>query len=499
MKTNRLKSLRVVMLVLLASTMANAQMNVRVRGNGVDIDNVGSSGRKLMYPVGTRTTWESRYQKAGEYHFFDERPDEIVDKDFATTGMSEGDSRKDYSLDSFSADKPGTVTIAVPSESLNAPGWTNTSTSFTSSVSTFYLYAYNYTRPGTWVTIPSAETSVLTILFAEKGHLKFDNPLPLSELAEGVLITRSTSTYNRRDYMTDPDLLVVPSGFYIAGEYGHRHISKDKGKTWTELKDGYGVRHASTFYHDGGLYVIGDIKGGAGGIVESTDGGKSWSKPVRLIDNFRNSPSHVEISNGRIWIAYENLPRPHTVNFLSASTDSDLMKASSWVTTKRQDNTGTGNETDMVLGRDGFPIAMPKGGESVQAVRALSATEAIASPADKFTLPLASSKYTAKYDPVTDKWWALTSYSPIDGNVRTGIALWSSSDFKTFELEKQVIQGKSSAFHGFNYPSMQFDGDDIVFVLRTAWENEMGQAQRWHDANMLSFHRIRNFRQSSSR
>ena len=137
MKYRCIKYSAMLMVILMASTVAEAQMNIRVRGKGVDIDNVGSSGYKLMYPIGTRTGWEANYYIPGQYHLFDVRPVAIVNKDFATTGKSPGDSRTDYSIDSFSADAPGMVTIAVPSGSLNAPGWVNTTTNFSSSISIF--------------------------------------------------------------------------------------------------------------------------------------------------------------------------------------------------------------------------------------------------------------------------------------------------------------------------------------------------------------------------
>jgi hypothetical protein len=491
------------------NTDTDAEMNISVRGSGVDINNVGESGYELMYPVATRTGWESEYfHEPGEINLFDERPSAIEGKDFATVHIDSKDytrfshtydeSRKDYSLDSFSADKSGTVTIAVPTNSLDAEGWSITPVSFNSTVTTFYLYEYNYSDPGSQVDIPAPNPDFPTLLFAEVGHLAFDNPLPVSELAEGTIIDESDDPYNKGDYTYDPHLMIMPNGDYITGEKNVRYISTDKGKTWTQLNtEDYKIEHASTFNHDGALYIIGDEDDnseGTGAINRSTDGGKTWETPVMLFENLRNSPSHVIKTKNRIWLAYEHLS-DHTVNFASAPVDSDLMDADSWVTTERQDNHGTGNETDMVLGRDGWPIAMPKNGGPK--VRVLSAAEAVTEEGkDDFKLPVSGSKYSAIYDPESDKYWALTSYSPIEGNIRTGIGLFSSSDLKTFTLEKQVIQGKSTGFHGFNYPFMQIDGDDIVFVSRTAWENENGQAQRWHDANMFTFHRIRDFRDS---
>lgn len=506
----------IVFKIILVLTFSNAvlplslkaQMNIRVRGNGVDISNVGSSDKKHVYPLATRTEWEHRYFLPGKYHYFEIAPGAIANKDFATTPIATGyldreDSRKDYSLDSFSADKSGFVTIAVPAKSLEVPGWSSIPVTFNSKVDTFYLYRYNYTKVGTWVHIPKTNSSTPTLLFADKGHLKFDNPIPVSKLADGVIITNSTGVYNRQPYIVDPFLLIMPNGDYIAGAheelsfeqqylpeyYSVRHwISRNKGKTWNPLsKSKLGVLHASIFYHKGALYALGDVNYGYGGIVKSQDGGKTWSDAVRLNFKVRNSPSHVVISKGRLWLAMES-----PVSAISASISSDLMNPDSWVLAKRQDTLRTGNEADMIINRDGDAVIIPKGDKKI---RVLSPTQTIVeNGVDNFKLMGSGSKYSAVYDSVTDKYWTLTSYSPIQGNIRTGIILSSSSDLKTFTVERQVIQGISNNFHGFNYPFMQIDGNDIVFVLRTAWENEMGQAQRWHDANMLTFHRIRNFR-----
>lgn len=510
----------VVKLVLLAVLISGlvmcqksskAQMNIRVKGNGIDISNVGSkdfTDYALIYPLPTRTEWEKRYYIPGKSHLFGDRPAAIVNKDFATTPIAtdyfdRNDTRKDYSLDSFSADKIGYVTIAIPTDKLTTKGWSRVFGTFNSTITNYYLYRYYYTEVGKWVDIPKTDISTPTLLFADAGHLKFDNPLPLSDLAEGVLITNNMGDYNKGPYMVDAFLLIMPNGDYIAGahaelsfelQYGPdsempRHwISKDKGKSWNLLsKKKLGVLHASTFYHDGVLYALGDVSEGYGGIVKSTDGGQTWSDPVQLNFKVRNSPSHVVVSQGRLWLAMES-----PVSAISASSTSNLMNPDNWVLAERLDNIRTGNEADMIVNREGSPVIIPKGSRKI---RILSPTKTIVEDGvDDFKLTGSGSKYSVIYDPESDKYWALTSHSPIEGNIRTGVVLSSSSDLKTFTIEKQVIQGKSSGFHGFNYPFMQIDGDDIVFVSRTAWENEEGQAQRWHDANMLTFHRIRNFR-----
>ncbi|WP_167613715.1 T9SS type A sorting domain-containing protein [Maribellus sediminis] len=495
LKINFKKEWIAIALLLLASAMANAQPNIRLRGVGIDIGNVGSSGYHLMYPKGVRTTWEERYYKPGEFHLWNERPSQVINKDFASTPLDTEDERN-CSIDSVTADAACIITIAVPINNMVADGWTNTGVTFSSSISTFTLYVYNYTEPNTWVKIPYFDPHIPTMVFGDAEHLKFDNPLPISDLAEGVVIVDSWDYYNRGSYIVDPHIMITPEGDYIAGRNGYRFISKDKGLTWEYWATDYKIEHSSTFYHDGAYYIIGDanmLSNEVGAITRSTNGGQTWETPVNLNFDLRNAPAHVEISQGRIWMAYELAGSSHRVNIASASTSSNLMSAASWVTTEREDYDPTGNETDMVMGPDGWPIALPKGGPPIVASSESEAHQMFSQ--DLFNLPGSGSKYTAKYDSVTNKYWALTSYSHFNYN-RAGIALWSSSNLKSWTKERQVFEGKSGAFHGFNYPFMEIDGDDVVFVLRTAWENDRGQAQRWHDANMLTFHRIRNFREN---
>jgi len=39
-----------------------------------------------------------------------------------------------------------------------------------------------------------------------------------------------------------------------------------------------------------------------------------------------------------------------------------------------------------------------------------------------------------------------------------------------------------------------FEGDDIIFVSRTAFDDDLTGAHNAHDANYLTFHRIQDFR-----
>jgi hypothetical protein len=499
-----MKKFNLFLLPLLLIGLSIQAQNIRVKGVGVSIRNVSmlaADKNQLIYPLGMSIGWEEfvNYSTLGKRHFWVTRPASIVGKDYATTARPETLGREGCKLNQIISDAATTISIALPIDNMKVTGWTLTKDVIDTSITKLFIYTFNYTKPNTWIDVPSFDIDKPTIVFADRGKLKLDNPLPISSIgAETVQIFDAKGEWNRKSSAVDPNIIILPNGDYVAGMGGKRFASKDKGKTWKALGN-YGVGHASTFYHKGALYIIGDsfkddVKSAL--ITKSTDGGATWSTVVRLGFNSRNSPSQVEVSRGRIWFCHESYDT-HVVNIASAPEDSDLMNPSSWTVTKRTDDfvwnpKDADLEPCMVVGPDGWPIALPESGPPIRASSATSATPMFAR--NLFVLPGSNGKFDAKFDPKTGKYWALTSDSPIKGNIRTGIALFSSTDLKTWKKEKQVIQGSSPSFHGFNYPFLQIEGDDMIFVLRTAWENEYGQPQRWHDANMFTFHRIKNFR-----
>ena len=64
-----------------------------------------------------------------------------------------------------------------------------------------------------------------------------------------------------------------------------------------------------------------------------------------------------------------------------------------------------------------------------------------------------------------------------------------------FSRDKVPTYHQDVRKHGFQYPDWQFAGDDIVAVSRTAYDDGVGGAHNYHDANFLTFHRISGFRQ----
>jgi hypothetical protein len=61
-------------------------------------------------------------------------------------------------------------------------------------------------------------------------------------------------------------------------------------------------------------------------------------------------------------------------------------------------------------------------------------------------------------------------------------------------LKKVLLQHEDPVKHGFQYVDWLFDGKDIIFLSRTAYDDGLEGAHRSHDANFLTFHRIKKFR-----
>jgi hypothetical protein len=73
---------------------------------------------------------------------------------------------------------------------------------------------------------------------------------------------------------------------------------------------------------------------------------------------------------------------------------------------------------------------------------------------------------------------------------RNTLALVSSEDLRKWQVRAVVLEHPDVSHHGFQYVDWLFDGDDLIAVSRTAF----GDAHNCHDANYLTFHRIRDYR-----
>ena len=57
-----------------------------------------------------------------------------------------------------------------------------------------------------------------------------------------------------------------------------------------------------------------------------------------------------------------------------------------------------------------------------------------------------------------------------------------------------ILQHQDTEKHGFQYLDWQFEGNDLVVLSRTAFDDAEGGAHRQHDANFITYHMIKNFR-----
>ena len=77
---------------------------------------------------------------------------------------------------------------------------------------------------------------------------------------------------------------------------------------------------------------------------------------------------------------------------------------------------------------------------------------------------------------------------------RNILSLSVSDDLINWEVIKELQRHPDPKYHAFQYVDWDFDGDDIVYASRTAYDDDYGGANRAHDANFLTFHRIEKFR-----
>ncbi len=343
-----------------------------------------------------------------------------------------------------------------------------------------------------------------------------------------------------KQYVGSPSLAVLPNGEYVAshdffraGDHGDTtdvYASADRGKTWARRATVKGQWWSTLFVHRGALYLMGTSQArGFCVIRRSRDGGKTWTEPkdadswLLLAGGlYHCAPVPVLEHNGRLWRGMEDGTGPKgwdrrfSAFMMSAPAGADLLNASSWTCSNKLAHNAAWLGGKFGGWLEGNAVADPAGGvvdvlrvqqpgypEKAAIVRvSADGKTATFDPAKDFVpFPGGGKKFTIRFDPTSKKYWALANHVPKEfqgpnaASRRNTLALVSSPNLRAWAVERVVLQHPDVKAHGFQYADWQFDGRDLIAVVRTASEEPDGTpAHNAHDANYLTFHRIADFR-----
>ncbi len=332
-------------------------------------------------------------------------------------------------------------------------------------------------------------------------------------------------------------------------EYGREnasriYVSSDGGKSWDRMADVSGAYWSSLFYFRGALYLLG-TSAASGDIVirRSDDGGRTWTEPVdedsgllfrggraHEPPNYHCAPVPVLEYKGRLWRAFEDnvtgrWPDGFHALVISAGISADLLRSSSWNMTNKlaydswsdpPEFGDPGNEEgclrpgwlegNVVAGPDGRVCNVLRVNSAPVANKAAIAEVSEGgcrmsfNPAKGFIdFPGGMSKFTIRYDGDSKRYLTLSNLviNPRNPWQRNLLVLASSEDLYHWEShvavlyepeDEHLVYKRSKT--GFQYVDWIIDGDDVLFVSRTAYKG----APNFHDSNYITFHRLREFR-----
>lgn len=379
------------------------------------------------------------------------------------------------------------------------------------------------------------------------------SPIPLAQ--DFIIVAES---YDRENaFWGSPGIAQHSSGRIIAtGEYFVRvsdaketpatdnlknqayvFTSDDQGMTWVERSQ-LNAWWATPFFVEDTLYYIGVEPNSYNmTIYASEDGGESWGEPAKLFSGyFHTAPTAMVHLDGHVykaweWSAHQMIGRQIASVVSIGDADSDLTKPESWRLTNRVHYPGdlpmmnfrlynptsappwnhmTGwLEGNMVNVRGELKVFLrvwPHGPTNVAAMCSLY--EKNGDNKLEFdwycTFPGGVCKFYIQYDGESDLFW-MTSNQPTDhlqdisalwkrgfvgvpANERRILNLYYSLDSLNW-FQAGTVAMSADPLESFSYPSFIIDREDMLVLCRTS----VG-GKNQHDTNLITFHRVHNFR-----
>ena len=339
-------------------------------------------------------------------------------------------------------------------------------------------------------------------------------------------------------YLCSPTLVRVPSGALIAGmdvfeSGGPQDLmvllrSADGGKTWRYLCDLFPAYWGALFVHRGVLYnLCTHTENGHVLIGASYDEGLTWTRPVLLFAGgngprscgFQRQPVPIVTHGGMLITSVDygawSSPTKYGVATLSAPEDADLLDPANWMVSdithydKNWPGSPQGGSVSLLEGSiyeagDGrlvnlLRMEMHSANPGYGKACLLELDPAHLERAPEFLkiidMPTgANSRTHILHDSVGGKYWGIGNLVTNEKTprMRSVLALTVSGDGYDWRVAKILLDcsEKDPAKVGFQYTSFIFDGDDILYLARTAFNG----AHSFHDANCQTFGVVRDFR-----
>lgn len=336
-------------------------------------------------------------------------------------------------------------------------------------------------------------------------------------------------------YLCSPCLCRLPSGRLLASMDVFRggapqnltllFYSDDNGDSWHYLTELFPCFWGQMFVRGGRLYMLavsdeyGDLLIGA-----SDNEGRDWTLPTVLFRGaasphergLHRAPMRLWEANGRIWTDVEyGAWEKHEMNnaVLSAPADAgDYTDPAVWCMSDFwrhsvfAEHAHSGEDAPVpgcIGGIEGNVISAPDGtlydflryAYKKCLLLKINPDEPEAVPVyDRLVdIAVTPSKFDIQWDAESDFYYMLASHAIDEPKTnRNLLALFRSRNLITWEFVADILDAKAldPAVVGFQYVSFLIDGDDILFLSRTAY----GKPANFHDSNYQTFHKILHFR-----